>query len=343
MEEQDYFSVGTRDNIVINNSKLSDIDPESNGSPQKFLASFDNQEVEKSYYKMGHLIHKWQEDRKAFKVSEVEKPAEKLGIVADNIIAEVKAGAIFNDELCLSVGRLTGYQKNWKDDTLKKNIVEQAGAYITEVIEAEENNCVYITKRESETVDSCVIAVEKHPVAKNLLFGQDEDFSNKKVYKELEIYWTKEFNFLLPDGQVIVVELFFKAKLDSLCIDFDNKTITYTDPKTTSQGAYGFSKSFEAYKYYRQQAFYNWAIREWAKQNNIDLTGFVFKNYNIVIETSNLFQVTVYEITEDWLEKGKQEYQKLIKRLVEHIATNQWNYSLEEMNNDLVLTIPFKE
>lgn len=337
-EEQDYFKVGTREHPVVSNSSLSYIDPDG-GSPQAFLDFFvEKQEAERSYHRTGHLIHKWQENREAFKVSEVEKPTEKLGLVADAIITQVKAGLLYEEDLVLVVARTLHYQDNWKDKTVIDSIVDKAGAYISEVVEAEENNLIYMTSRESNVIDCCVKAVEKHPVAKELLFMQDTDFSNKSVFKELEIYWTKVFK--VGDREIPIR---FKAKLDSLCIDFDNKTVTYTDPKSTSSGAYSFGKSFEAFKYYRQHAFYNWAIREWAKQMQVDITDFTFINYNIVIETNNLFQVAVYKIGPQWLFRGNNEFQKLVKRIVDHTANNQWNYSLEEMLGGLVLEVPYKE
>lgn len=343
-QEQDYFKVGTRDHIVISNSSLSYIEPEMGGSPQAFLDFFtEKNEAEKSYYRIGHLIHKWAEDRDLFAIASCPKPTEVMGVIADRVIQEIEAnGVAFTRELASDISLMMGYQRNWKPETRLKNVYDGVEAYVNDYITRDEEK-TYLTEAETITIESCVKSIEKHPIAKDLLFMQDVDFSNKSVFKELEIYWTKVFKFTLPSGEIIEVTVRFKAKLDSLCIDFDNKTITYTDPKTTSAGAYSFLKSFEAYKYYRQQAFYNWAIREWAKQMQVDIEGFTFKNYNIVIETNGLFQVAVYDVGPQWIFRGNNEYQKLVKRLVEHMATNQWNYSLEEYKNGMTIEIPFKE
>lgn len=344
MEQQDYFKVGTRDQPVISNSSLSYIDPSMGGSPQSFLNFFEEkQEQERSYYRMGHLIHKWAEDRDSFAVADCPKPTEVMGVIADRVIQEIEFNGVeFTRELASDISIAMNYQKNWKIETRLKNIYDGIEVYVNDYLNRDHNK-LYLTLAETETVRCSTEAVEKHPVAKELLFMQDTDFSNKKVYSELEIYWTKDFREEGTPSIERLIRLYFKAKLDKLIIDFDKKIVTYIDPKTTSGGAYGFSKSFISYKYYRQQAFYNWAIREWAKQNNIDLTGFVFVNYNIAIETNGLYQVAVYYIDSKWLKKGIEEYQSLVRRLVQHTAANQWNYSLEEIMNDLIMDIPFVE
>lgn len=343
MEQQDYFKVGTVEAPVISNSSLSAINPEQGGSPKAFKDFFiEKNEAEKSYYRMGSLMHKWAEDKENFAVSEIEKPTEKLGIVADAIIVEINNGSIWTDELGLEVARALRYQNNYKDETLKKHVFEGTSLYINEIVTARENNQIFLTKREADTVRNCVEAVEKHPTANGLLFGHDVEFSNKQVWSELEIYWSKFFVY--GSGQFekeILME--FKAKLDKLVIDHEKKLIIYVDPKTTSGGVYGFAKSFEGYRYYRQQAFYNWAIKEFFKQQGIDITGYSIVNYNIVIETSGLYQVGVFSINHFWLVRGQKEYQALVKRLVEHTATNQWSYSIEEINNNYILDIPFNE
>lgn len=346
-EQQDYYKVGSREDIVVSNSSLSYINPLQNGSPVAFLDFFEEkQEKEKNYYRMGHLIHKWAEDRESFVIAECPRPSEIMGLIADRVIAEIEFNGVeFTRELASDISLTMNYQKNWKPETRLKNVYDGIETYINDYINREEDK-TYLTEAEYTTVKKSTEAVEKHPVAKELLFMQDTDFSNKKVYRELEIYWNKVFPFhdnSYNIGESRPIMLKFKAKLDSLVIDFDSKVVTYTDPKTSSAGAYSFGTSFSNYKYYRQQAFYNWAIREFSKQQEFNLTGFTFLNRNIVIETNNLFQVTVYNISEDWLKRGTKEYQELVKRLVYHTATNQWNYSLEEMSNNLIIEIPYEE
>ena len=342
MEQQDYYEVGSRDNIVISNSSLNYIDPIRGGSPQAFLNFLDCKQVEeKSYFRMGKYIHLYHEDKENFKVSSVSKPSDKLGIVADRILDAIDCGNIFTDELCLAVARSCHYQDNYKDATLKDKVFNECKDYITEVIEAEENNQIYITDTERITLENCIASIEKHPKAKELMFGQSSDFNNTKVYKEIEIYWSKEFSNALGLQEIKTCLLQFKAKLDNLAIDFDKKIVTYTDPKTSSQSPYAFVESFKKYSYHRQHAFYTWAIKEWAKQNNIDLTDFIFQYYNIVIETSGLYQVGVVQPDLLYIEQGRKEYQSLVKRLVYHISTNQWNYSMEEMENSFVIPINY--
>ena len=264
MEKQDFFKVGSRENPVISNSSLSYINPLQGGSPQAFLDFFvDKNEAEKSYYRMGHLIHKWVEDREAFLISAVNKPSDKLGDVAECAIAIAKDEKIKwetevtqvmpykpeYDSIILEACKVVAWNRTWGDAALIKNAVPAVKPYMEEVLKAEDSNKIYVTLKESEVIDCCVKSVEKHPLAKELLFMQDTDFSNKKVYKELEIYWNKLF-IHSPGQYEKDITLYFKAKLDSLVIDFDKKIVTYTDPKTTSKSAYSFGDSFINYHYY---------------------------------------------------------------------------------------------
>lgn len=345
MEQQDYYKVGTKEDITISNSSLTYINPEQGGSPLAFLNFFEvnKEETEKQYKRTGILIHKWAEDRKGFCVSSVNKPTEKLGQVADLIVQQVKEGALHTDELALACAKAINYQSNWKDDTILKNVNAGTDEYVQEMIKCYEDNLIFLTKVESETIDNCTTSIRKHKLANELLFMVDNDFSNKKTYKELEIYWSKEFENLVNKDNIgkFAITVKFKAKLDDLTIDFENKKIILNDPKTTSSGAYSFYKSFESWHYYRQIAFYIWAIKEWAKQNDIDLTDFTWECNNIAIETSGLYQVVVWRIPQEWIDKGKKEYQELVQRVVWHIANKEWSYTKEEIENGY-MTIPLE-
>lgn len=341
----DYYSVGSRENIVISNSSLSYINPLQGGSPQSFLNFLDNiQGEEKSYFRLGSLIHKWAEDKENFIMGEVDKPSDKLGLAADYAltILAIEDSEDNYDNVILTACRMIGWNPNYGDAAIIKNACPQIRPYIEDVIRVSNSNKIYVTKRERETIINCVAAIGNHPLANKLLFGNDTDFSDKKVWSELEIYWSKVFTGNI-NGVDYQEEVSFKAKLDKLVIDFENKEIIYIDPKTTSKNAYDFKKSFEEYHYYRQLPFYEWAIVQFCKQQNIDITGFSFKRYNVVIETTNLYQVVVTTPDARWLSKGREEYQELIKRIVYHIATNQWNYSKEEFENSLVLEIDYPE
>ena len=336
-EVENYYEVGTKEDIVISSSILKHICPEQGGSPQQFLESFEKEEekTESKWLRTGKLIHKWAEDKENFHVAAVAKPAEKLGLVADGIIDWVRGnGEQLSDQLYLDIARKFSYQNNYKDETLIKTVKTGAEEYILEVLDSEKNNKIFICEAEREVIECGCSSIQKHPIARELLFLQDNDFSDCKTFKECAIFW--EF---IINGTVIKA----KALLDDVSINFEKKKIIINDLKTTSGGAYNYLGTFKSYRTYRQLAFYKIAIKNWAKQQGISLEGFTFEYHVIVVETNKLSQCVVWQVTEEWIEKGTSEIKSLLNRIATHIDDNQWNYSVEEMLNNHKILLPFEE
>lgn len=346
MEEKvDYYKVGNKDDIVVSSSSLKHIDPERGGSPQDFLRFLEEGFGETPSMKVGSLIHAWHEDKENFKIAEVVKPSEKAGQIADEIIRLVNQGNVYTEALIEEVIDRFEYQKNWKQETRINKIIEQCEPYINEVIGAIEDNQVFLTATQLEPVQNACEAIEKHPVANDLLFYSETGFDNVKSFTEIEIYWEEEV-ILKQVEKPITVKL--KAKLDKLILDFDKKIATVVDLKTTSRGAYHYGETnFKQYKTYQQLGFYSIAagtiLQQKYKLSLEELDNWNFRGVIVSVETNKTQQCVVYEVDNMWISKGVDEILKLLKRVAWHQFHNKWSYSIEEEKNGYILNISYVE
>ncbi len=342
-EVNDYYSVGSREDIVLSSSYIKHIEPTEGGSPQTFLAALDEskeKQEETSSLRVGKLIHKWAEDKENFHISEIPKPTEKLGIVSDEIVKWVQGtGEEVNDEMLLAVARRCNYNSKMLDKTLTEKIKKEALTYIEDAIEADKHNKIYMTSIEAEKVEASCNAIQKHHVARELLFMQDNDFTDAKTFKELPVYWTVNVNMGIG---IDAVDLKLKALLDDVTINFERKRVILNDLKSTAWGAYNYLNTFKTYKTWRQLAFYQRAVMAWAKQNDVDLTDFRWEYHIIVVETNKTVQCAVWVVPLEWINHGVLKIREACRRLAIHKSTNQWNYSLEEMENGMKLVLPFE-
>ena len=105
------------------------------------------------------------------------------------------------------------------------------------------------------------------------------------------------------------------------------------DIKTTKDAsAYGFSKAIHEYRYHRQAAWYIDALRLAGKRAE----RFVF----VVVEKSSPYMVRVYELDHEAIERGRDDYRRLLEEygtfmqthrcnVIQPIGLPQWAYEEE--------------
>lgn len=170
-DKEDYYQKGRSiEDLYISASSLQYINPEEGGSPKAFVDFIENGIEETKNMRLGTIIHKYHEDRDNFKIAEVAKPTEKAGEVADKIIQLVRDGEVYSEAIIKFAVESLQYQSNWKMETRINKIIDTCDAYIQEVLEAEENNQIFLTESEIEPVKRGCEAIENHPVASKLAF-----------------------------------------------------------------------------------------------------------------------------------------------------------------------------
>lgn len=302
----------------IANSSLSLINPEQGGSPklfQMYLEGTIQKNPPSPSLENGSLLHLYCESPESFVVSEVDKPNESLcNVVAQYFLIKDAHLVETQDEILLKSARLANYYNNYKDDTLlntlkKSNVYE----YIAE-LELNEGK-QFMTKEQKATIEGCIEALNSHAACAKYLF---QEWPNCEIFNEFEVYFE---HMGVP----------CKSRLDRVIVNHDEKYCVLVDLKTTSKRAQFFTESFEFWKYYRQMAFYKLAL-------SYEFPGYSFSCYMPVVDTQ-FFTRHCYKISDTQIDKGEIEYTDLLFRLKWHMDKDQWNYTLEEYNNNYLITI----
>ncbi len=295
----DYFN-----HKAISNSSLSLIDPEVGGNPEMYIKGWVENKPSPSQ-ELGTQIHQYALEPHLFEYEELEVPT----------------GLMY--EFCHELKRISR-DPNYPDLVSMKEAYEHVGfkrksleKIITEFKDYHQPYYESIFKLDSHSLskdridllERCSISLKSNVEANELLSVEGEC--------ELEVYWNED----LPTDQGIV-PVACKGKLDKLIINGSKGTIV--DLKTTSKSSYKFKESFEMWKYYRQMAFYRSGVQKLYGLEEVEVK-------IIVIETTGNHKTLVYTVGESYLQKGCEEYKKLLKRIWYHSFNNQWERSMEEV------------
>lgn len=322
---ENYYNVGTVQDIVISHTSMSSILPTQGGSPLKFKMFFeDRKELKGLGIVRGSNFHKWAEAPEIFLVGDADKPADKLGEVADAMVQVFSALEVdkkpmileFPESMLFDACRAIGWYNNWKEDAIIKNASPSVLPYFREVVKADIEGKTFLTKSNKVSLTNSVLSIKNNKLANELLFYKDE-FSNKEYIKEGEFYWEE-----IIDGTLYK----FKCKVDDLEIDHDKKIIRLSDIKTTSKSAYQFLNSFVEYHYGRQHFIY----RRGVLANRPELSEYKWEFRNVVVETNNLFQTVVYRFKVSLIDSYKEEFLDGVNRIGLAIENN-FTLSFEEV------------
>lgn len=323
-----YYEVGNIDDIVISQSLLQHIDPKRGGSPRKLQDSIINRSDKQSKAMLrGSVFHLWAEDKEAFKVSEAVKPSDKLGEVADLVVAKYESledeqskveMLMMLDPHILYACKSVGWNKSWGDAALLKNSTG-VGTYVNAVYDPANEGKIILTAVLKEQIEKCTESLTNNIYAHRLLFWKDE-FSDIEYYKEIDIFWNE-----IVDGRVIKC----KGKLDDVVINHEKKTIDINDIKTTGGSAYNFEGAFKTYRLDIQFAMYTRAIKaQFPKYAN-----YKFNYRHIVVETSGLFQTVVHRWSKDIIGASQHDLDNLLRR-VNSAIENKFRFSIEELQGN---------
>jgi len=229
-------------------------------------------------------------------------------LIKDSHLAETQ------DEVLLKAARLASYYNNYKDDTLL-NTLKKSSIY-EYIAELELNQGKqFMTKEQKATIEGCIEALNSHAACTKYLF---QEWPGCEIHNEYEIYFE-------------CMGINCKARLDRVIVNHNEKYCVLIDLKTTSKRAQFFPESFEFWKYYRQMAFYKYALSK-------EFSGYSFSCYMPVVDTQ-YFTRHCFKISESQIDRGAIEYRDLLNRVKWHIENDQWNYTLEEYNNNYLINI----
>lgn len=326
--KQDYYRVGTQDDIVVSNSSMTAINPDQGGSPKKFLQFFaENKEEEQSIsLERGSLLHLWHEHEDKFIISDVEKPSKMMSDWVERVFKALFPTGLpveaFGEDTFLNY-KGNAYS-NIKDP--KKHLEKfklEGLSYLEFLFKADGKYA--LTPATKEILVNSMASLQAHHKANDILFGTLPDGMER--FKEAEIYWSMP----IKDTDRVLKQ---KAKIDNFIVDYKNKRIFLNDLKSTSKPVSLFKNSFTYYHYYRQLAFYGIALYEWLKQRNIDPEGWSIKPRIVAVDSTPQYNTQVFLIDSSWQTIGVDEVSYLNALITFHILNNEWIYTAEEKANN---------
>ncbi len=332
MNDNEYFALGSIEDIYISSSSLKHINPEEGGCPQAFHDFVTNNMEQKESLSLerGSLIHKFAESPEEFLVSDVEEPSAmgvKWCIAVKNYIDKEELDRFDSrnvDDVAVKMKNELGIYNNVsKTDKIIEKFAKECIPYLNFLYDSDGK--IAMTPATRLVVDNATRSLYDNPAIHRVLFDCKE---GQEEVKEGVAIWEKE-------------GLKFKAKLDHIKIDHNEKIIHIGDIKTTSDAVSLFKWSFTKYKIYRQMAFY-------ANAAHVVFDDLIKQGYKLqitlyVVETKGYFNSAPFIVPLEWLNKGQEEIKKLLARVKFHKESNNWNLSMEQQVNNGFMELPRTE
>lgn len=310
--DEEYFSPKYKE--YISNSKLSLINPDEGGSPEKYNAGF--QSSFNDSFELGSAVHGVLLQPEYFKIADIRKPSGKLGLFMENVYKYRLTGKTISESIELSSQESDYYRNKLTDKRLKAAIKSSIEFYLDRIkyIEDPDKITLYLSDSNFSKYINCLESIESSRF--NDILYPSGIVTDVEVYNEYailaDIKLTGEINKIVK----------VKAKLDNFTIDHENEVITLNDVKTTGRkadyfmGNYIYDESgqkiwipgsLEKYHYYRQFGMYMLLL-----QAALNKPNYKYNCNVLVVETTPDFKTKVCKVTNKWIKKGLVEFKKLL-------------------------------
>jgi hypothetical protein len=320
ISDQEYFSV--KYNGYISNSRLGLINPQQDGSPEKFFKGFTSGYSQA--FALGSAVHELVLQPESFYlVEDIGKPTAKLGAMADELYNTwLKNNSVTKEDIIKASDKIDYYKGKITDDLVNKVITS-----CTNYWQNRKNYTFDDTKepilldyRSIETTKSCVEALSNNKGVQDLLhpIGLIED-----SISEMEQAILLDVKAECPNGESIVVRL--KSKLDNYTIDFDTNTITVNDVKTIGKIVSEIDNNIVKFHYSRELAMYLYLLRL-CSQKFYNMKNPITKANYLVVSTVPNFYSKVRAMSKQELEHGFKEFTTLLRYVIYCMVYKGYNF-----------------
>ena len=201
-------------------------------------------------------------------------------------------------------------------------------------IEAIKSKKILISQYDLDQLMKIQHNVEEHKLAKQLL-QKAGDYSNIHVYHEFQINWDYLAEDKLNHGALTPIAC--KSLLDSCTFDFDTKTCTIMDIKTTAK-LWHFEDSMKEFDYCRQLCFYQEAVY-WYLNNELELSSdeineWRFEYYIIAIDTTGSNEIRVFKLATHQVTSRGVTIHDFMSVYLWHLGTGNWDHSYDYYTGD---------
>lgn len=314
IDDSVYFS--NRYNGYISNSRLSLINPEQNGSPEKFFEGF--KPTYSEAFSLGSNIHALTlQDDLFLLVDSVDKPTAKMGALADRLYPIFLLGEITDNDIIQEAIKVDYYKGNLNEKKLS-DVRTKCIPYWTSRRQFEstynrDKELIYSDPKSRETVLNCVKALKSNKYIQDLL--HPTDVLGNYLISENEQAILLDVKVIMPDKSEFILSL--KAKLDNYTIDTLSNVITVNDVKTTFDIVSNFNLAIQKFHYYREMAVYCWLLSLYAKKF-YNLNKFTIKSNFLVVQTQSNYYTKVIPMTKKLFASGFNEFKYLLSLVVKN-------------------------
>lgn len=307
MPDEEYFSEKYSD--CVSNSRLSLINPEQGGSPEKFL---ENKHSFSDSFLLGSAVHAEILQPGEFDIiGGIDRPTAKLGLMADELFKYYPN--ITRDDIIIASNKID-YYKGKMDDKKCQFVYDNCLPYWSKLKDLYDSKAItkepiLLDNNTKNKYDACVTSVKNNKEIVSLL--EPEGFFDDVVVGNEVAFFIVFLAVDTETGQS--VEIPFKAKLDNFTIVGND--VTLNDLKTTRHWLDKFKESFKDYHYYRQMGAYSWLLRLYAEKNNIKIDS--FKANMLVVSTVPDYRSGVFKVRASDVQQGFDEFKYLLKLVAE--------------------------
>ena len=305
--DDEYFSDTYKD--YISNSRLSLINPEQGGSPEKYLNGLKNNVSDSLYF--GSAVHEMVLQPESFYIEKsVDRPTAKLGFMADYLYKYYLKGGLSIEDVIEASNKID-YYKDKMDDKKIYNVFEKCTPYWESRSKLKDNDKIpiFLDEKSRNRLYKCLESIKNNIEIQALLYPEgiiEDPLSMNEAALFIDV------KAKLKDKECI---LKLKAKLDNFTIDFENNKVVLNDLKTTGHYIDQFENSFKQYRYYRQMAMYIWMLTLYAKKYyNISKISSLNANM-LLISTIPDFKSGVYKVSKQEIIKGYNEFKFLLQEV----------------------------
>ena len=305
--DEEYFSEKYSD--CVSNSRLSLINPEQGGSPEKFL---ENKHSFSDSFLLGSAVHAEILQPGEFDIiGGIDRPTAKLGLMADELFKCYPN--ITRDDIIMASNKID-YYKGKMDDKKCQFVYDNCLPYWSKLKDLYDSKAItkepiLLDNNTKSKYDACVTSVKNNKEIVSLL--EPEGFFDDVIVGNEVAFFIVFLAVNTETGQS--VEIPFKAKLDNFTIVGND--VTLNDLKTTRHWLDKFKESFKDYHYYRQMGVYSWLLRLYAGKNNIKIDS--FKANMLVVSTVPDYRSGVFKVRASDVQRGFDEFKNLLKLVAE--------------------------
>lgn len=321
IDDSVYFS--RKYNGYISNSRLSLINPEQDGSPEKFFEGF--KPTYSEAFSLGSNVHALTLQSELFLlVDSVDKPTAKMGVLADRLYPIFLRKEITDKDIKQEAAIIDYYKGNLSEKKIAevrtKCMPYWASRKQFESTCNETRELIYADPKSRETVLNCVRALNSNRYIQDLL--HPTDMLGNCITSENEQAILLDIQVNIPNKDSFILSL--KAKLDNYTIDTLSNIITINDIKTIGRIVSEMPNNISKFHYNREFAVYSYLLNLCAKKY-YNLDNPIIKGNYLVVSTIPGYYTKVISLTKSMYIEGFNEFRYLL-RLVAHYYSEGYRF-----------------